>query len=228
MFSCQFCIPKSQRPNAPIELDVFNGGQILNYDFCNLNRSKKLAAIKGSIDKFEEKAVVLTDGQRIECDLVVYGTGFKKNYDILHQAIQEKLDIQKDGMYLYRNMIPPGVPDLAFVGCEVSTFNNILTHGLQALWLTRMITGAAQMPLPGQMQRAIDKEQAWKRSWMPASSARSAIWQLHMVKYHDSIMRDLNERVGRKGCNKLGECFAPYSANDYRSIKEFEKMRTGK
>jgi hypothetical protein len=33
---------------------------------------------------------------------------------------------------LWRSLIPVGLPDLAFLGAEVSTFNNILTHGLQA------------------------------------------------------------------------------------------------
>ena len=37
----------------------------------------------------------------------------------------ERLKKQKDGLYLYRNVIPPGVDNLAFVGAEVSTFNNV-------------------------------------------------------------------------------------------------------
>ena len=46
--------------------------------------------------------------------------------------MQNRLNIDRDGLYLYRNVIPTGLPNLAFVGGEVSTFNNILTHGLQA------------------------------------------------------------------------------------------------
>ena len=48
-----------------------------------------------------------------------------------NEVVQERLSIQKDGLYLYRNIIPPQVPDLAFIGSEVSTFNNILTHAMQ-------------------------------------------------------------------------------------------------
>jgi len=46
-------------------------------------------------------------------------------------GIKARLGIQKDGLYLYRNCLPPAVPGLAFVGSEVSTFNNVLTSGLQ-------------------------------------------------------------------------------------------------
>ena len=51
-------------------------------------------------------------------------------------------------------MIPTGLPNLAFVGGEVSTFNNILTHGLQAAWLKRLLTGEFALPPRGRMARA--------------------------------------------------------------------------
>merc|ERR1712151_921890 len=141
---------------------------------------------------------------------VIYGTGFKKSYAIFDEATQAKLAVEKDGLYLYRNMIPPSVSRLAFVGSEVSTFNNILTHGLQALWLRRLLSGGFTLPRNCQMQREIELEQAWKRSWMPPSSARASIWQLHMTKYHDMICRDMGVPHMRKGLNIAAEIFAPY------------------
>ena len=102
--------------------------------------------------------VVLVDGKELDADMVIYGTGFGKNYDIFDKVIQKKLNIQKDGLYLYRNVIPPQVPDVAFIGCEVATFNNILTHGLQALWLQKMLSGQMRLPKPGSMEKAIQKE----------------------------------------------------------------------
>merc|ERR1712232_1088821 len=131
---------------------------------------------------------------------------------------QQKLAVARDGLYLYRNIIPPAVSNLAFVGSEVSTFNNILTHGLQALWLQRMLTGEMNLPRPSTMERIVEKEQAWKRSWMPPSSARAAIWQLHMMKYHDNLCKDMQVRHMRKGCNIIAEILAPYSAADYKDL----------
>ena len=34
-------------------------------------------------------------------------------------GLRAKLDLQKDGLYLYRNMLPLGISSIAFVGCEV-------------------------------------------------------------------------------------------------------------
>mmetsp|Transcript_36561 Transcript_36561/g.110482 ORF Transcript_36561/g.110482 Transcript_36561/m.110482 type:complete len:201 (-) Transcript_36561:87-689(-) len=178
----------------------------------------RVKAIKGSIEKLHPKHVELQDGTMLPCDVLVFGTGFKKSYDIFDRLVQARLRVEDDGMFLFRNMIPPGVPNLAFVGSEVSTFNNILTHALQAEWLARVLDGHVQLPNPMQMRADIEKEQAWKRSWMPATSARAAIWQLHMIPYHDRLVEDMGEQRLRKGMNKFAEAFAPYTAADYRSL----------
>eukprot|EP00931_Biecheleriopsis_adriatica_P031435 TRINITY_DN18437_c0_g1_i1.p1 TRINITY_DN18437_c0_g1~~TRINITY_DN18437_c0_g1_i1.p1 ORF type:complete len:628 (+),score=139.60 TRINITY_DN18437_c0_g1_i1:87-1970(+) len=225
MFRGQFRISQEHLPPSRIENDVFNGGQILNYEARDMIKSGKIKVVVGSIDKFTEdgKGVVLTDGTQLDCEMVIYGTGFKKSYDMFDSTfVQPKLGIHKDGLYLYRNIIPPEVPDLAFIGCEVSTFNNILTHGLQALWLQKLLQGDIKLPSTGNMMKSIELEQAWKRSWMPPSSARASIWQLHMVKYHDNLVKDMGENHKRKGWNILGECFAPYSAADYKDLFKFK------
>jgi len=126
-------------PKTPIEVDVFTGGQILTYEFRDMLKKGEVDAKKGSLEKMTEKSVILQDGTEIEADVVVFGTGFTKHYDLLDRLLQNRLDKEKDGLYLYRNVIPPRLPNIAFVGAEVSTFNNILTHGLQAEWLSRVI-----------------------------------------------------------------------------------------
>jgi dimethylaniline monooxygenase (N-oxide forming) len=46
---------------------------------------------------------------------------------------QARLGLQKDGLHLYRSVLSPQLPRLGFVGSEVSTLNNVLTSGLQAV-----------------------------------------------------------------------------------------------
>lgn len=52
-------------------------------------------------------------------DLVLYCTGYLKSYEYLEGDMRARLDLQKDGLYLYRNVLPYAVPHLAFVGSEV-------------------------------------------------------------------------------------------------------------
>jgi dimethylaniline monooxygenase (N-oxide forming) len=217
LFKLQFGLKGDMVPTIPLEIDLFTGGQILNYDFRNFVKEGKLVAMKNSIEKFTETGVVLRDGTELPADMVVYGTGFKKNYDLLDRLLQQKLPMERDGLYLYRNILAPRLPDLAFVGSEVSTFNNILTHSLQAQWLKRVLSGEVQLPTAGLMEKTIEKEQAWKRTWMPGTSARASIWQLHMMKYHDTLCKDMQVPHKRKS-NPLAELFMPYQANDYAAI----------
>mmetsp|Transcript_5140 Transcript_5140/g.11663 ORF Transcript_5140/g.11663 Transcript_5140/m.11663 type:complete len:205 (+) Transcript_5140:1-615(+) len=151
----------------------------------------------------------------MQADMVVFGTGFTKSYAYLDSCLLEQLNREQDGLYLYRNMFPTKVPDLCFVGSEVSTFNNILTQGLQALWLRHVLTGHISLPSVEDMDFVVDMERSWKRSWMPKKGDRAAILQLHKISYHDQLCRDMGANPHRKGWNLLAEVFAPYSAADY-------------
>lgn len=218
MFRVQFRLSREMIPELPIEIDVFTGGQVLSYDFRDMIKKEKVNAKLGSVEKFTETGVVLQDGTELEADMVIFATGFTKDYNMLDRLLQNKLELEKDGLYLYRNVIPPRLPDFAFVGSEVSTFNNILTHSLQAEWLARVLKGSVMLPTEGRMLRKLEKEMAWKRMWMPATSARASIFQLHMMKYHDRLLRDMGEKHLRKGPNVLAEMFSPYTAADYAAI----------
>merc|ERR1712060_86033 len=218
MFRLQFGLSGDFVPTTRLDHDVFTGGQILSYEFRDMHGAGKVGAQKGAIARFTETGVVLTDGTEMDVDIVVFGTGFTKSYAYLEPALRERLNRQSDGLYLYRNMFPTQVPDLCFVGSEVATFNNILTQGLQALWLKQVLIGEVSLPSLEAMEQTIAKEQTWKRSWMPKKGDRAAILQLHKMAYHDQLCRDIGANPLRKGGNLLAELFAPYSAADYKDL----------
>ena len=84
------------------------------------------------------------------------------------------------------------MPSLAFVGSEVSTFNNILTAHVQARWLAHYLGSASKQCLSSaKMEDYVNRDQEWKRSWMQKSSSRASLIQLHMIKYHDILLDDL-------------------------------------
>jgi hypothetical protein len=66
--------------------------------------------------------------------------------------VQARLGLQKDGLPLFRHMLPPQLPGLAFVGCEASSFNVPLTAGLQAEWLAAVLAGQVALPSMEEMQ----------------------------------------------------------------------------
>merc|ERR1719146_266498 len=181
-------------------------------------RSGALKVRKDAIARYTAEGVDLKrEGASIAADLVVYGTGFVKSYDYLDADVQAQLQLQRDGLHLYRSLLPVSVSGIAFLGSEVSTFNNVLPHGLQAAWLSKLLTGAMALPPPRQMQAAVEAEMNWKRTWMPSTSARAAIQQLHMPKYHDRLVSDMGLPTCRKS-NPLAELLMPYNARDYADI----------
>jgi len=190
----------------------------LSYEFRDMLGAGQVEAQKGSIAFFTQHGVVLRDGSTMDADVVVFGTGFTKSYDYLDPSVREMLGRQNDGLHLYRNIFPLGVPDLCFIGSEVSTFNNVLTQGLQALWLSRVLCGQMKLPSTQAMADDIEAAKAWKQSWMPKKADRAAILQLHKIKYHDQLCFDMGVNHLRKGWNFLAEVFAPYSAADYAAL----------
>merc|ERR1712110_1118925 len=218
MFRYQFKLSGDFVPTTRIEHDLFTGGQILSYEFRDMLRDGRVHAKKDAIDHFSERGVVLGDGTEMLADLVVFGTGFTKDYGYLDPKLREKLGRQSDGLYLYRNIFPTRIADLCFIGAEVSTFNNILTQSLQARWLRHVLTGCIKLPSVETMNEIITNEQLWKRSWMPKKADRAAILQLHKMAYHDRLCMDMKANHRRKGWNFLAEVFAPYTAHDYADL----------
>ena len=70
------------------------------------------------------------------------------------------------------------------------------------------------------MLAEIAQLKVWKRGWMLFSAARGARLQLHMLYYHDELLRDFGANPLRKRgiFAPLKELFAPYQASDYRAI----------
>lgn len=218
MFRFQFRLSGDFVPSTRLDHDVFTGGQILSYEFRDMLRAGEVSAQKGAIARFTQRGVVLTDGSQMEADMVIFGTGFTKTYNYLDSCLRAELNREQDGLYLYRNVFPTKVLDLCFVGSEVSTFNNILTQGLQALWLRHVLTRHVLLPSVQDMDQVVEMERSWKRSWMPKKGDRAAILQLHKMAYHDQLCADMGVNPHRKGWNVLAEVFAPYSAADYTGL----------
>lgn len=153
-----FHLDSSQTPTTKLPLDLFYGGQILNNNYKSLVDSG-LVMKKGEIQCFTRNGVILTDGSFLAADCIIYGTGYTKTYDYLTGDVKSRLGLQKDGLYLYRHIMSPSIPNLAFIGAEVSTYNNILTQALQAMWLTKLLTGSMQLPSQPVMQEDVRLQQ---------------------------------------------------------------------
>jgi len=214
---------KHLRPSLAIEYDMYCGhGIICHPDFFPWVHNKKIDAIKGSIDRILPTGELqLTDGSTITADELVFATGFKREFSFLPSEVLEKKE--EDGFYSYRNMIVPGVPNIAFLNSNVTTFSNITTPTLQAAWLAELILG--NIDLPENMSDQVEEEKQWRRKHLQyAGDARAYLIQLHQIRYWDSLLTDIGADVKRKKSglgpivNAFMNFFVPVYSSDYKSI----------
>mmetsp|Transcript_75894 Transcript_75894/g.175990 ORF Transcript_75894/g.175990 Transcript_75894/m.175990 type:complete len:521 (+) Transcript_75894:57-1619(+) len=205
-------------PRTELVSDFFGYAMVLDTSFISKWRSGELSGKKCEVTRLVEDGVELANGQKLEADVIICATGFRKTYDYLPEEVRKQLDIQDDGLWLYRHMMPKDVRELclAFCGSEVATISNIMTHALQAEYICRLLRGRLALPSLLDMALEMDRMKNWKRSWMPETSSRASLVLLFQTHYHDRLLMDMGERA----CRKCGpaELFAPYGPHDYDGI----------
>lgn len=145
-----------------------------------------------TIDHLEPGKVVLTNGGTAECDVLVLGTGWKTSLGFLDQAtVKSLLDLQDDGLWLYRHVLPPNAKGLAFVGSNASTFTNPNTAFIQACWLADLLAGYREWPSQENMLENAKKEKDFKRALYQPGAQRGASIFANLQHYHDLLLCDM-------------------------------------
>ena len=215
-------------PRQPIEHDGFSNSTMLpKPEFFEYIHSGRLGAERAEITACTKDGVVLSNGRRIDCDLLILATGWRTDYGFLPEKIRHRIGFGDDGFYLYRQMLHPDVPNLAFIGSNAVSYINILTHNLQARWLTELICGRHELPSRDALLAEIEHMKVWKRAIIPASTARAATLHLHMQQYHDQLLRDMRITAYRKrgALRLIRELFSPYQPSDYAEVASGQAMR---
>jgi len=201
-------------PTSRLERDLFTGDFVASPSIYSLIHNGKIRTERATIKQFTSDGVELSNGTHIVADTVVLGTGWEYDRSFLPDEFQAAME--EDGLYLYRHILRPDIPRIAFVGLA-STFSNSLSDYLEARWLVAMLRGDMNLPDRGQMSREIEEMKAWKRKIMPDQQSRGSLLQLHILHYHDELLRDLKINFRRKR-NVFAELFGAYLPADYKDI----------
>ncbi|MGX5816933.1 flavin-containing monooxygenase [Chitinophaga lutea] len=180
-------------------------------------REGKIKAKQTEIEGFSGNTVKLRNGDTLQPDVVVFGTGFTQSMPFLEPRHAAAIT-GPDGVFrLYRNILHPDVPQLGFVGFNSSLFTT-LTSEIAAQWLVRYADGA--MPLPGrqEMQRDMEFMASWRKSGRPIASEFSGTCVAPFNFMHiDQLMRDMGLRTKATRFG-LYEFFKPINPKDYRTL----------
>ena len=172
------------------------------------------------VKAFDEQGLVLSDGTTVPCDTVVLSTGSKKPvFRFLAQQYRDLLESENDGTQLYRHMIHPGIPALAFAGLNHG-FMHVPSAEVGALWICELLDGRLELPPAEEQLASIEKIRQWKREHIHFEPSRSCAVNTRFQQYNDIILKDLGLNPYRKMPNVFAELFAGYGAGDYEGVVE--------
>ncbi|PRQ09801.1 flavin-containing monooxygenase [Enhygromyxa salina] len=174
---------------------------------------------RGVVTRFVEDGIVLANGTELPCELVVVCLGSGSPvFPFMPARYRELLEGEPDGVQLYRHLLHPRIPRMAFAGYNHG-FMHVPAAEVGALWISAMIRGELVLPPIEQMEAAIEHVRAWKRANINFEPSRSCAVSTRFQQYIDILLQELGVSPYRKP-HLLAELFSRYEAADYAGIIE--------
>ena len=187
---------------------------------------ERLFPCHGEIDGFTEEGVQLKNGEKINCDLAVLSLGSSSpRFPFMPENYRRMLEKENDGVQLYRHLLHPRIPNMAFAGFNHG-FMHVPAAEVGMLWLTAYLDGDLELPSPEEMEGCIDRVLEWKREHIHFEPSRSCAVNTRFQQYIDIMLQDLGLSPYRKLPNIFAEIFGQYGAADYTGIyEEYQQAR---
>jgi dimethylaniline monooxygenase (N-oxide forming) len=218
---------KTLIPEHKILMDFRSSGALGPENYYPLVAEGKILPYRSEIECFSYDSVQLKNGLVIPCDVVVLSTGYlTPTFPFLPDHYRAWLEGEKDGPQLYRHILHPHIPRLAFAG-----FNHGYMHApsveIGTQWLCAYLRGELALPSVEQMERSIETVRAWKREHIKFENARSCAVSTRFQQYIDILLMELQVSPYRKLPNPFAELFSRYEASDYRGVyEEYERAKS--
>ncbi|MCC6463111.1 MAG: NAD(P)/FAD-dependent oxidoreductase [Saprospiraceae bacterium] len=183
----------------------------------------QISAIQGEISDFLPGGVYVPGTGELPLDTVIFGTGFRQTLPFLSDPLSAQL-VDADGNYLlYRNILPLGVPALAFVGYNSSFFCN-LTSEIAALWLCEHLEGRIALPSTREQEAQIREYLAWRKQYRQNALYHNASVYPFNLTYVDWLLKDMNASLPWPAL--LSEWLKVVEPGNYAPVKAKIKKRS--
>src|SRR5690349_3495187 len=214
-------------PEHKILMDFRSSGALGPENYYPLVAEGKILPYRSEIECFSQDAVQLKNGTVIPCDVVVISTGYlTPSFPFLPAPYRALLEGEKDGPQLYRHMLHPRIPRLAFAGFNHG-YMHVPSAEIAAQWLCASLRGELELPSTEEMERSIEHIRAWKRANIKFENARSCAVSTRFQQYIDILLMELGVSPYRKLPNPFAELFSRYQASDYKGVyEEYERARS--
>jgi cation diffusion facilitator CzcD-associated flavoprotein CzcO len=151
---------------------------------------RNIALKHGEIEFCAGKEITLTSGEKIEVDVLIFGTGFRQAIPFLPEPYQKAMTDEQGNYILYRNILPPALPRLAFIGYTASLYSN-LTSEFSALWLAEYLKGNIRKPADAEIIRENREFHTWRAQFRMNGFTKGLTVMPHSLHYVDTLMKDM-------------------------------------
>jgi len=217
---------KTLIPEHKLLMDFRSSGALGPENYYPLVAEGKIFPYHSEIDCFSHETVQLKNGSVIPCGVLVLSTGYlTPTFPFLPEKYRSILEAEKDGPQLYRHLIHPRVPRLAFAGFNHG-YMHIPTVEIGTQWLCAYLRGDLELPSTGEMERSIENVSNWKRENIKFENARSCAVSTRFQQYIDILLMELEVSPYRKLPNPFAELFSRYETSDYKGVyEEYERKK---
>lgn len=137
----------------------------------------------------------LSSGKIVPADVVVCGTGFRQSVPFFDEALGSELHDERGNFQLYRQILPVGVPSLAFAGYNSSLLSP-LSAEVAAWWIADHLNGTMVLPSVPEMTDHVQTRLKWMEERTGGKHARGTNiipFSMHNI---DEMISDLGLDVG--------------------------------
>ncbi|NLT31642.1 MAG: NAD(P)-binding domain-containing protein [Propionibacterium sp.] len=163
----------------------------VSVDFLERAGSGDITCIP-AIERLDGDAVILSDGRRIEADVIVCATGYDLDFPFFDDP--DLLPREDNSFPLFKRMIKPGRENLVFIGCAQSSPAIIPLAEQQSKLLVGLLQGTYQLPSVADMERIIVEDEENHRGQYYA--ARRHTIQVDFGRYRVDLDKEVE--AGRK------------------------------
>lgn len=204
-------------PSASITDLVFGELSVESDGFFKQVLAGKIKPVKAEISTYTETGIILSNGESIVVDIVVYGTGFSQELPFIDELLKSRFTDDKGNYLLHRNILPLNVPALAFNGYNSSFFCN-LTSEIAALWIAEYLSGNINLPATKEMESKINEHLLWRQQYSTKALFRNAtVWPFNLT-YVDWLLKDMNAKLS------IGKLFSEWlkvvNPSNYAGLKK--------
>lgn len=215
-------------PRRPLETIARSTVSLVTDGFYEAIADQRITVVRDEIARLEPGRVHTKNSGTLSADLIVSGTGWDQTVPFLDVPLRERVTDAEGNFRLYRTMLPPHVPRLAFNGYNSSFFSQ-LNAEIGALWLAQYLRGGIQLPPVAEQDREISERLAWTAARTDGKHSKGTNiipFSLHQI---DELLEDLDLKL--PPLTRLGQWLKAVDAADFaplhRQLRERPLQITG-